>query len=112
MDKKNVKTDCFQENNYFSTSVVISFLTETFEVETDLSEVLLDLDLTEDLLELFFILTEASLLLVAWDSVSGEISGTCAAGADLSEVLLDLDLIEDLLELFGVLVEACLPFAV
>jgi hypothetical protein len=100
---KNVKTDCFQDNNDFSTSVVISFLTETF--------VWLDLDLTEDLLEFFFIPTEASLLLVAWDSVSGEISGTCAAGTDLSEVLLDLDLMEDLLELFGMLVEASLPFA-
>ena len=35
------------------TSVVVSFLTETVEPEVDLSEVLLDLDLMEDLLELF-----------------------------------------------------------
>ena len=42
-----------QACNCFSTSVVASFLTETTEAEIDLSEVLLDLDLTEDLLELF-----------------------------------------------------------
>ena len=36
------------------TSIVVSFLTETVEPEVDLSEVLLDLDLMEDLLELFF----------------------------------------------------------
>lgn len=52
---------------FFSTSVVVSFLTETLEAEI---EVLLDLDLTEDLLELFGIPAEASLLFVAWDSVS------------------------------------------
>ena len=36
------------------TSGLVSFLTEMVEADTDLSEVLLDLDLTEDLLELFF----------------------------------------------------------
>ena len=51
-----------QTCNCFSTSVVVSFLTETVEPEIDLSEVLLDLDLTEDLLELFGVLVEASLV--------------------------------------------------
>ena len=36
----------------FFTSVAVSFLTEIVEPDTDLSEVLLDFDLTEDLLEL------------------------------------------------------------
>ena len=39
-----------------------SFLTETVEPKLDLSEVLLDLDLTEALLELFGVIVEASLL--------------------------------------------------
>ena len=44
-----------------NTSVVVSFLTRTVEpVVIDLSEVLLDLELTEDLLELFGALVEAS----------------------------------------------------
>ena len=52
------------------TSVVVSFLTETVEPEIDLSEVLLDLDLMEDLLELLFgVLVEASLVSF-WDSIS------------------------------------------
>ena len=38
-------------------------------METDLSEVLLDLDLTEVLLELFLSPTGASILIAAWDSV-------------------------------------------
>ena len=40
--------------------MVFSFLTEAVNPERDLSEVLLDLDLTEDLLELFGVLVEAS----------------------------------------------------
>ena len=52
------------------TSVVVSFLTETTEPEVDSSEVLLDLDLTEDLLELLFgVLVEVSSVSF-WDSVS------------------------------------------
>ena len=39
-----------------------SFLTETVEPDLDLSEVLLDIDLTETLLELFGVVAEASLL--------------------------------------------------
>ena len=42
------------------TSVVVSFLTETVEPEVDLSEVLLDFDLMEDLLELLGVSLEAS----------------------------------------------------
>ena len=94
----------------------------------DLSEVLLDLDLMEDLLELLFgVLVEASLAVSFWDSVShcsgyykkmkivkwpGRMAWSITSVvvsflteivepvADLSEVLLDLDLMEDLLELF------------
>lgn len=51
-----------------STSDAVSFLTETVEPEIDLSEVLLDLDLTEDFLELFF---GVSVDEVTCDSVSG-----------------------------------------
>ena len=40
--------------------MVVSFLTETVEPVIDLSEVLLDLELTEDLLELFGVLVETS----------------------------------------------------
>ena len=40
--------------------MVVSFLTETAEPERDLSDVLLDFDLTEDLLELFGVSVEAS----------------------------------------------------
>ena len=46
----------------FNTSGVVSFLTDTLEPETDLNEVLLDLDLTDDLLELFGVAVEASLV--------------------------------------------------
>ena len=49
--------------------MVVSFLTEAVNPERDLSEVLLDLDLTEDLLELFGVLVEASLVSF-WDSIS------------------------------------------
>ena len=42
--------------------MVFSFLTEAVNPERDLSEVLLDLDLTEDLLELFGVLVETSLV--------------------------------------------------
>ena len=42
--------------------MVVSFLTEAVNPERDLSEVLLDLDLTEDLLELFGVLVETSLV--------------------------------------------------
>ena len=48
---------------YCVTSGAVSFLAETVEQEVDLSEVLLDFDLMEDLLELFGVLVEASLLL-------------------------------------------------
>jgi hypothetical protein len=51
-----------------STSEAVSFLTETVEPEIDLSEVLLDLDLMEDLLELFF---GVSVDEVSCNSVSG-----------------------------------------
>ena len=44
-------------------------LTDSCAPETDLSEVLLDLDLTEDLLELFGVLVVASLV-AFWDSIS------------------------------------------
>ena len=40
--------------------MVASFLTEAVDPETDLSEVLLDFDLTEDLLELFGVSAEAA----------------------------------------------------
>ena len=43
-----------------NTFVLVSFLTETTEPVIDLSDVLLDLELTEDLLELFGVLVEAS----------------------------------------------------
>lgn len=52
-------------NNYYRTpSGTASFLTETVEPAMDLSmsDVLLELDLREDLLELFGVIVEASLL--------------------------------------------------
>ncbi len=56
---------------YYLTSgeVLASFLTDSCAPETDLSEVLLDLDLIEDLLEVLGVLVEASLV-AFWDSVS------------------------------------------
>ena len=63
-------SDLGEWHDLYSTSVGVSFLTETVEPEVDLSEVLLDLDLMEDLLELLFgVLVEASLV-SSRDSVS------------------------------------------
>ena len=52
----------YSRNFYTSGELLVPFLTETCAPGADLSEVLLDLDLTEDLLELFGVAVEASLV--------------------------------------------------
>ena len=61
LELAGIQTDWYKKHHklfglisYCITSVAASFLMETVEPEIDLSDALLDLDLREDLLELFF----------------------------------------------------------
>ena len=98
--------------------MAVSFLTETIDLESDLSEVLLGLDMTEDLLGLFGVevtsllgtsgldlilkrsepgndMNEYVVVLSFTSVVVSFLTETVELAIDLSEVLLALDLMED-----------------